>query len=151
MFLSPRMKPRRRALYPETPPGRVAGTSRGRIAPDPGRPPGAGPTLPMNTSSSTLLHKLATVLCVLALPVIVAACGGVPGNAVATVDGESIEKKTFDHWMTIASKSGGQQATQIPQPPAFTACIANKRKTLPKQAKGQPKVTDTQLKTQCKQ
>ena len=80
-----------------------------------------------------------------------AACGGVPGNAVATVDGEAIEKKTFDHWMTIAAKSGGQQATQIPQPPDFTACVANKRKTLPKQAKGQPKVTDTQLKTQCKQ
>jgi foldase protein PrsA len=89
--------------------------------------------------------------CLLALPVLVAACGGVPGNAVATVDGEPIEKKTFDHWMTIAAKSGGQQAAQIPQPPAFTECIANKRKTLPKQAKGQPKVTDTQLKTQCKQ
>src|SRR3712207_5903852 len=55
------------------------------------------------------------------------------------------------HWMTIAAKSGGQQAAQIPQPPAFTECIANKRKTLPKQAKGQPKVTDDQLKTQCKQ
>jgi foldase protein PrsA len=105
----------------------------------------------MNTPSRTLLHKLATLACLLALPVLVAACGGVPGNAVATVDGESIEKSTFDHWMTIAAKSGGQQATQIPQPPAFKACIANKRKTLPKQAKGQPKVTDTQLKTQCKQ
>ncbi len=105
----------------------------------------------MNTPSRTLLHKLATLACLLALPVLVAACGGVPGNAVATVDGESIEKKTFDHWMTIAAKSGGQQAAQIPQPPAFTECIANKRKTLPKQAKGQPKVTDTQLKTQCKQ
>jgi foldase protein PrsA len=81
----------------------------------------------------------------------VAACGGVPGNAVATVDGEPIEKKTFDHWMTIAAKSGGQAATQIPQPPDFKACVDNKRKTLPKQAKGQPKVTDTQLKTQCKQ
>jgi foldase protein PrsA len=105
----------------------------------------------MNTPSRTLLHKLATLACLLALPVLVAACGGVPGNAVATVDGEPIEKKTFDHWMTIAAKSGGQQAAQIPQPPAFTECIANKRKTLPKQAKGQPKVTDTQLKTQCKQ
>jgi foldase protein PrsA len=105
----------------------------------------------MNTPSRTLLHKFATLACLLALPVLVAACGGVPGNAVATVDGEAIEKKTFDHWMTIAAKSGGQQAAQIPQPPAFTACIANKRKTLPKQAKGQPKVTDTQLKTQCKQ
>src|SRR5438034_693193 len=108
------MNARRRALYPETPPGRVAGRFRGHIAPDPGRPPGAGPILSMNKSSSTLLHKLATALCLLALPVIVAACGGIPGDAVATVDGESITKKQFDHWMTIAAKSGGQQATQIP-------------------------------------
>jgi foldase protein PrsA len=53
--------------------------------------------------------------------------------------------------MTVAAKSGGQQASQIPQPPDFKACIANKRKTLPKPAKGQPNVTDAQLKTQCKQ
>src|SRR3712207_8599101 len=51
------------------------------------------------------------------------------------------------HWMTIAAKSGGQQAAQIPQPPAFTECIANKRKTLPKQAKGQPKVTEDRKST----
>jgi foldase protein PrsA len=105
----------------------------------------------MNTPSRTLLNKLATLACLLALPVLMAACGGIPGNAVATVDGEPIEKSKFDHWMTIAAKSGGQAAAQIPQPPEFTECIATKRKTLPKQAKGQPKVTDTQLKTQCKQ
>jgi foldase protein PrsA len=105
----------------------------------------------MHTPSRTVLNKLATLLCLLALPVLVAACGGIPGNAVATVDGESIEKSQFDHWMTIAAKSGGQQAAQIPQPPDFKGCVANKRKTLPKQAKGQPKVTDSQLKTQCKQ
>jgi foldase protein PrsA len=97
------------------------------------------------------MNKLATILALLALPVLVAACGGVPGNAVATVDGEAIEKSSFDHWLSIAAKSGGQQAAQIPKPPAFTACIANKKKTLPKPAKGQPKVTDEQLKTQCKQ
>jgi foldase protein PrsA len=97
------------------------------------------------------MNKLVLALAILALPVLVAACGGVPGNAVATVDGEAIEKSQFDHWLTIAAKSGGQQAAQIPKPPAFKACVANKRKTLPKPAKGQPKVTDAQLKTQCKQ
>ena len=96
-------------------------------------------------------NKLCTALALLALPVLVAGCGGVPGNAVATVDGEAIEKSQFDHWLNIAAKSGGQQAAQIPKPPAFTACIANKKKTLPKPAKGQPKTTDAQLKTQCKQ
>ncbi len=100
---------------------------------------------------TSLKNKLVTILAIAALPVLVAACGGVPGNAVATVDGEAIEKSQFDHWLTIAAKSGGQQAAQIPKPPEFTACIANKRKTLPKPAKGQPKTTDAQLKTQCKQ
>src|SRR3954451_9966379 len=142
------------ALYPETSPGRAAGSSRGRnrSRPRPASRRRADSSMNNTRTSSPFLHKkLATVLCVLALPVIVAACGGVPGNAVATVDGASIEKNTFDHWMTTPAKSGAHQPTQTPQPPAFTACVANKRKTLPKQAKGQPKVTDTQLKTQCKQ
>jgi foldase protein PrsA len=82
---------------------------------------------------------------------LVAGCGGVPGNAVATVDGNSIEKSDFDHWLNVAAKSGGQGATAVPKPPKFTECIAQKRKTTPKPAKGQPKVTDSQLKAQCKQ
>ena len=82
---------------------------------------------------------------------IVAGCGGVPGNAVATVDGASIEKDSFDHWLTVASRAGGQAGAAAPKPPDYTACIAQKRKTTPKPAKGQPKVTDAQLKTQCKQ
>jgi len=105
----------------------------------------------MRTTSRHALNKLVALLALLALPVLVAACGGVPGNAVATVDGEAIEKKEFDHWLNIAAKSGGQQAAQIPKPPAFTECVAGKRKTLPKPAKGQPKTTDEQLKQQCKQ
>jgi foldase protein PrsA len=82
---------------------------------------------------------------------IVAGCGGVPGNAVATVDGSSIDKASFDHWLTVASRSGGQAAAAAPKPPAFTACVKQKRKTTPAPAKGQPKVTDAQLKSQCKQ
>ena len=82
---------------------------------------------------------------------IFAGCGGVPGNAVATVDGTSIEKSDFDHWMTVAAKSGGQSGAAAPKPPDFADCVKQKRKTTPKPAKGQPKVTDAQLKTQCKQ
>jgi foldase protein PrsA len=82
---------------------------------------------------------------------LVAGCGGVPGNAVATVDGTAIEKKEFDHWLTVAAKSGGQAAAAAPKPPGFAACVNQKRKTTPKPAKGQPKVTDSQLKSQCKQ
>jgi len=94
--------------------------------------------------------KLAAIACAVAVPAAVAlGCGGVPGNAVATVDGTEITKSSSDHWLNVAAKSGGQQS--IPKPPDYTACIANKRKTLPKPAKGQPKTTDAQLKTQCKQ
>jgi foldase protein PrsA len=81
---------------------------------------------------------------------IVAGCGGVPGDSVATVDGNSIEKSDFTHWMNVAAKTSGQN-TVVPDPPNYTACIANKKKTAPKPAKGQPKPTDAQLKTQCKQ
>ena len=81
---------------------------------------------------------------------LVAACGGgIPGDSVATVDGETITKAKYDHWLTIAAKSGGQPDGSIPKPPDFKDCIANKRKTLPEPAKGQPKTTDEQLKTQC--
>jgi foldase protein PrsA len=95
--------------------------------------------------------KLAALACAVAVPAAVAVgCGGgIPGNAVATVDGNEITKSSFDHWLNIAAKSGGQ--TEVPKPPEYTACIANKRKTLPKPAEGQPKTTDAQLKTQCKQ
>src|SRR3954468_2349971 len=98
-----------------------------------------------------------TKLCTLALgaffvpAAIFAGCGGVPGDAVATVDGTSISKSDFDHWMTVAAKSGGQSGAAAPKPPGFADCIKQKRKTTPAPAKGQPKVTDAQLKTQCKQ
>src|SRR3954447_18278934 len=96
--------------------------------------------------------KLVALLGAIAvLAAIVAGCGGVPGNAVATVDGNAITKSTFTHWMTVAAKSGGQTSTAIPKPPDYKACVAAKRKALPKPAKGQPQTTDAQLKTQCKQ
>src|SRR4051794_24143869 len=87
------------------------------------------------------------------------ACGdSVPGNAVARVGGDSITKTQFNHWMSVAAISSqgaqpGQAAPKaaVPQPPDFTACVANKQKTAPKPAKGQPKPTAAQFKAQCKQ
>jgi foldase protein PrsA len=96
--------------------------------------------------------RLLLALCALAVMAAVAVgCGGVPGNAVAEVDGESIERETFDHWLQIAAKSSGQPNATVPDAPEYTECVANKRKTTPKPGKGQPKVTDDQLKDQCKQ
>ena len=97
--------------------------------------------------------RLTLALAALAAPAaIVAGCGGVPGNAVAEVDGQAIEKSDYDHWVNVAAKSSGQGANAaVPKPPEYSECVATKRKSTPKPAKGQPKVTDEQLKSQCKQ
>jgi foldase protein PrsA len=96
--------------------------------------------------------RLVLALCALAAIVAVGAgCGGVPGNAVAEVDGNAIDKDQFNHWMNVAAKTSGQPSATVPDSPDFKNCIAQKRKTAPKPAKGQPKTTDEQLKDQCKQ
>jgi parvulin-like peptidyl-prolyl isomerase len=95
--------------------------------------------------------RLVLTLCALGAAVILVGCGGVPGNAVATVDGNSIDKDDFNHWMAVAAKTSGQPNASVPDSPDFKKCIAEKRKTLPKPTKGQPETTDAQLKEQCKQ
>ena len=96
--------------------------------------------------------RLLLALCALAATAAVAAgCGGVPGNAVAEVDGTAIQKEDFEHWMAVAAKASGQPNASVPDAPEYTRCVENKRKTAPKPAKGQPKTTDEQLKEQCKQ
>jgi foldase protein PrsA len=93
--------------------------------------------------------RIFLALCILAVTAAVAAgCGGVPGNAVATVDGSAIDKAEFNHWLNVASKSSGANST-VPDAPTFTKCVAAKRKTTPAPAKGKPKTTDAQLKKQC--
>jgi foldase protein PrsA len=82
---------------------------------------------------------------------VVAGCGGVPGDAVATVNGNAIDKTQFNHWMNVAARTSGNPDTKVPDAPNYTACVAAKRKTAAKPAKGQPKQTDAQLKSQCKQ
>jgi foldase protein PrsA len=82
-----------------------------------------------------------------------AACGGIPGDAVVSVDGKSITKNTFSHWMSVAAASsatapGGKPS--IPDPPKYTQCIAH-QKALTKAVKGQTPPTEAQLKSQCEQ
>jgi len=73
----------------------------------------------------------------------------VPGNAVARVGDSSITRATFDHWFKIATASNPTGSTF--DPPGYSACVASKRKTAPKPAKGQPATTDAQFKSQCRQ
>ena len=82
------------------------------------------------------------------------ACGGIPGNAVLQVNGHSVTKATFDHWMAVASASSSPGTTPakpvVPEPPNYTACIAHLQATRPK-VKGQAAPTTAQLKSQCEQ
>jgi len=104
--------------------------------------------------------RLPLALCAIIVAALaLAACGGgsssLPGNAVASVNGDPITKDQFTHWMTVAANS--QQTTPtaskvpVPDPPNFTKCIAYLRKTTPKPAKGKPTPTDAQFKSQCQQ
>lgn len=82
-----------------------------------------------------------------------AACGGIPGDAVVSVDGNSIKKDTFDHWMSVAAASSAVSAgakAVVPDPPNYTACIAH-TKAQSKPAKGQKAPTEPELKKQCDQ
>src|SRR5687767_10763833 len=115
----------------------------------------------MHYSGFRRLFAPLLALVALAVPALVlSACGdNVPGNAVAKVDDNLIKTDTFNHWMRIAAisaqgpqqQAGKEPAVQIPQPPEFTQCVANKKKTAPKPAKGQPKPKDSDFKAQCKQ
>jgi parvulin-like peptidyl-prolyl isomerase len=82
------------------------------------------------------------------------ACGGVPGNAVVQVNGNSITKATFAHWLGIAAASSSSTAGAkpvVPEPPNYTACIAHLKEVAPKPAKGQTAPTQAQLKSECEQ
>ena len=79
------------------------------------------------------------------------ACGGIPGDAVVSVDGNSITKDTYNHWLSVAAASSAQTPgakVTVPVPPKYTACIAA-AKAAAKTAKGQAAPTESALKTQC--
>jgi foldase protein PrsA len=81
------------------------------------------------------------------------ACGGIPGDAVVSVDGNSITKDTYNHWLGVAAASSAATpgaAVTVPVPPKYTACIAA-AKAAAKPAKGQTAPTEAALKSQCEQ
>ncbi len=88
-----------------------------------------------------------------------AACGGgIPSNAVVQVNGQPISKATFEHWLGVAASASaaatpGQKAPKavVPDPPAYTNCIAHLKEIEPKPAKGQQPKTEAALKSQCEQ
>jgi foldase protein PrsA len=90
----------------------------------------------------------------------ISACGGggVPSNAVATVNGKSITKSTLTHWLgvtsesrTASTKSKKAEAPVVPQPPHYTACIARLRENEGTPAKGAKAKSESELRTACKE
>lgn len=110
---------------------------------------------------SKLTGQIAALGAVLLTGVTLSACGssGIPGNAVANVNGTPITTATFNHWMTVAANASssstttGQTAAKVPvpDPPTYKNCIAHLEATAPKPAKGKSKPTAAALKTQCEQ
>jgi foldase protein PrsA len=109
---------------------------------------------------SKLSGQFAALCAVFITALTLAACGGgIPGNAVVSVDGTPITNGTFNHWMTVAANSSSASASAgktapkavVPDPPTYKACIAHLEAIAPKPAKGQPKPTAAALKTQCEQ
>ena len=109
---------------------------------------------------SKLSGQIAALGAILFTGLTLAACGGgIPGNAVVSVNGTPITTSTFNHWMSVAAGSSaaaaapGQTAPKpvVPDPPTYSACIAHLQATAPKPAKGQPKPTTAALKAQCEQ
>jgi foldase protein PrsA len=99
------------------------------------------------------LRILGGLLAALSLPVLLAACGGgVPGDAVATVNGNDISKTEFNRNVVITAKSSSQtpgQAVTVPDPPDFKKCAAAKAKQTPKSSTAPKQATAVYVK-QCK-
>ncbi len=98
-------------------------------------------------------RTLAALGAVLFAAVAFVACGGIPGDAVVSVNGNSITKDTFNHWMTVAASSSASSTGSkpaVPEPPHYTACIAA-AKAASKPEKGKSAPTEAQLKSQCEQ
>jgi foldase protein PrsA len=81
-----------------------------------------------------------------------AACGGVSGNSVVSVNGTAITRDTFDHWMGVAAHSSATSTTGkpvIPEPPEYTACVKHLEETTGKPVKGSKAPSKKELKSQC--
>ena len=105
---------------------------------------------------SRILKFLPALCAFFVLAALISACGdSVPGNSVVRVDDATVKTSTFDHWLRIAALSsqppGSTTKVSVPDPPDFTKCVAAKQTSAPKPAKGQPKPSTAQFKSQCKQ
>ncbi|MBJ7353517.1 MAG: peptidyl-prolyl cis-trans isomerase [Thermoleophilaceae bacterium] len=91
------------------------------------------------TSNKYFIPGFAVVVFLFVALVLVVFRGGVPDDAVASVDGNAIPITQFNKTLKVnAAQSGGV----VPDPPDYTKCIASKKKT-------SPKLSNSALKKQC--
>jgi foldase protein PrsA len=106
---------------------------------------------------SKTIRSIAALGAVFFVSVGLAACGGIPGDAVVQVNGHPITKDTFNHWMVVAASASTASTSAkpakpvIPEPPEYKACITHLQTIEPTPAKGQKKKTPAELKTTCEQ
>jgi foldase protein PrsA len=110
-----------------------------------------------------LRRSTLAVLAVAASAAGLTACGeSIPGNAVVKVEDTSIKKDDYNHWLEVAAISSASQAdpaaaqsgkkpvVNLPEPPDYARCVADKKKSAPKPAKGRPATKDSEYVEQCK-
>jgi len=101
-----------------------------------------------------ILKPIAALVALGAVALLVSACGSssIPGDSVASVAGNPITTRAFNHWMFVAAKSNAAQSG-TPQvivptdPPAFHGCIKQVREQIPTLSK----TTDKTLRADCSQ
>ena len=83
----------------------------------------------------------------------VAGCGsGIPGDSVASVAGNPITVRAFNHWMYVAAKGNASSSPGAPvivptDPPSFKGCVKQVRQQIPSLAKTPDKTVAADCKT----
>lgn len=98
------------------------------------------------TSNKYFIPGFALVVFLIVALILVVFRGGVPDDAVASVDGNAIPIEKFNKTLVAYStQTAGEGGTPVvPDPPNYTKCIANKKKT-------SKKLSNSALKKQCEQ
>lgn len=97
------------------------------------------------TSNKYFIPGFALVVFLIVALILVVFRGGVPDDAVASVDGNAIPIEKFNKTLVAYSTQTAEGGTPvIPDPPNYTKCIANKKKS-------SAKLSNNALKKQCEQ
>jgi len=100
---------------------------------------------------TSIARRLSALSAVFLAAIGIAACGGVPSDSVATVEGNAIKKSSFEHWVNVAVAANAQSTGAEPVPlvpPNFSACVSHYETAAAKSKSAKPP-TASQLKATC--